>query len=88
MPWIAQQLTLALPNTHFVALSQAILFRGAGIGEVWPQFLALVGQQRYHRSGRSGWPKRKKHRYAKFETDLAYARREESPTRSATPPSL
>jgi ABC-2 type transport system permease protein len=42
MPWIAQQLTLALPNTHFVALSQAILFRGAGISEVWPQFLALA----------------------------------------------
>jgi len=42
MPWIAQQLTLALLNTHFVALSQAILFCGAGIGEVWPQFLALV----------------------------------------------
>ena len=30
------------PTTHFVAASQAILFRGAGIGVVWPQFLWLA----------------------------------------------
>ncbi|MDV7200162.1 hypothetical protein RYZ18_02350 [Roseovarius sp. 10] len=33
---------LAAPDTHFVMLAQAILYRGAGIGIVWPQFLALA----------------------------------------------
>ena len=33
---------LAAPNTHFVMLAQAILFRGAGLDEVWPQLLALT----------------------------------------------
>ena len=33
---------LAAPTTHFVELSQAILFRGAGGDVVWPQFLALA----------------------------------------------
>jgi len=41
MPLILQKIMLATPTTHFVALSQAILFRGAGIRVVWPQFLAL-----------------------------------------------
>jgi len=43
MPVFAQNLMLAAPTTHFVALGQAILFRGAGLGVVWPQFLALAG---------------------------------------------
>ena len=30
------------PSTHFVALSQAILYRGAGIAIIWPQLAALV----------------------------------------------
>jgi ABC-2 type transport system permease protein len=30
------------PNTHYVSIGQAILFRDAGIGVVWPQFLALA----------------------------------------------
>ena len=30
------------PNTHFVMLSQAILYRGAGLDVVWPQFLSLA----------------------------------------------
>ncbi len=41
MPEIIQTLMLAAPNTHFVMMSQSILFRGAGIATVWPQFLAL-----------------------------------------------
>ncbi|NDW07969.1 ABC transporter permease [Jiella pacifica] len=41
MPEIIQFIMLAAPNTHFVILSQAILFRGAGIDVVWPQFAAL-----------------------------------------------
>ena len=34
---------LAAPTTHFVALGQAILFRGAGLDVVWKPFLALLG---------------------------------------------
>ncbi|AJE47090.1 ABC transporter permease [Celeribacter indicus] len=42
MPEIIQNIMLVAPNTHFIILSQGILFRGAGIGTVWPQFLALA----------------------------------------------
>ena len=42
MPWLVQEGMLAAPTTHFVELGKAILFRGAGIDVVWPQFLALV----------------------------------------------
>ncbi|WP_306397647.1 ABC transporter permease [Telluria beijingensis] len=37
-----RELMLLAPTTHFVELSQAILFRGAGIGTVWTSFLALL----------------------------------------------
>lgn len=30
------------PTTHFVSLAQAILYRGAGFGIAWPEFLALL----------------------------------------------
>jgi ABC-2 type transport system permease protein len=43
MPQFVQIVMEAAPTTHFVALSQAILFRGAGLSVVWPQFLALGG---------------------------------------------
>jgi ABC-2 type transport system permease protein len=43
MPQIIQDIMLAAPNTHFVILAQAILFRGAGLSVVWPQFAALLG---------------------------------------------
>ncbi len=42
MPGFVQDLMLLAPTTHFVALSQAILFRGAGFEVVWPAFLALL----------------------------------------------
>jgi ABC-2 type transport system permease protein len=42
MPDIVQNLMLAAPTTHFVALAQAILYRGAGFEIVWPQFFALL----------------------------------------------
>ena len=42
MPQIIQDIMLAAPNTHFIILSQSILFRGAGFDVVWPQFLALL----------------------------------------------
>jgi ABC-2 type transport system permease protein len=42
MPELVQFVMLAVPTTHFVALGQAILFRGAGLAVVWPQFLTLM----------------------------------------------
>ncbi|OXR50083.1 hypothetical protein PuT2_04775 [Pusillimonas sp. T2] len=42
MPVLVQDVMLAAPTTHFVQLGQAILFRGAGLEVVWPQFLALA----------------------------------------------
>jgi len=43
MPLFVQNVMLAAPSTHFVILGQAILFRGAGLSVVWPEFLALIG---------------------------------------------
>lgn len=42
--WL-QALMQAVPSTHFVDFSQAILYRGAGLDIVWPQFLlvAVIG---------------------------------------------
>ena len=42
MPLWVQDVMLATPTTHFVMLAQAILYRGAGLSIVWPQFLAIV----------------------------------------------
>lgn len=42
MPEFVQTVMLAAPTTHFVAASQAILYRGAGLAVIWPQFFALV----------------------------------------------
>lgn len=42
MPEVVQLIMLAAPTTHFVMLSQAILYRGAGVSVVWPQLVALV----------------------------------------------
>lgn len=42
MPELVQNLMLAAPTTHFVSASQAILYRGAGLDVVWPQFLAIA----------------------------------------------
>ena len=43
-PWLARFME-ASPSTHFVSFAQSILYRGAGIGVVWPHFLAtaLIG---------------------------------------------
>ena len=43
MPELVQQIMLAAPTTHFVALAQAILYRGAGLPIVWPYMLAIAG---------------------------------------------
>jgi len=42
IPWLLREAMLAAPTTHFVELSQAILFRGAGLDVAWPQMLALL----------------------------------------------
>jgi len=40
MPEILQRIMLLSPTTHFVAFSQSLIFRGAGIGILWPKILA------------------------------------------------
>lgn len=39
--WVQWGMSLA-PTTHFTEMSQAVLYRGAGLDVVWPSFLALV----------------------------------------------
>jgi ABC-2 type transport system permease protein len=43
-PWLAFVMQ-GSPSTHFVSFAQSILYRGAGLDVVWPQFLAtgLIG---------------------------------------------
>ncbi|SMF60071.1 ABC-2 type transport system permease protein [Tistlia consotensis] len=43
MPLPLQLVMQASPSVHFVALSQAILYRGAGVSVIWPQLLAIAG---------------------------------------------
>jgi ABC-2 type transport system permease protein len=45
MPPLLHGLMLLVPSTHFVSYAQAILYRGAGFGVVWPDYLfvACVG---------------------------------------------
>jgi ABC-2 type transport system permease protein len=39
--WLAVAMQ-ASPSTHFVSFAQAILYRGAGLDVVWPQFVAVA----------------------------------------------
>jgi ABC-2 type transport system permease protein len=39
--WLAT-IMQASPSTHFVSFAQAILYRGAGLDVVWPQFVAVA----------------------------------------------
>jgi ABC-2 type transport system permease protein len=41
MPAAVRFVMLAAPTTHFVSAAQAILYRAAGFGVIWPQFLTL-----------------------------------------------
>ena len=41
MPQVVQNIMLIAPDTWFVMLVQAIMFRGAGLDIIWPQYLAL-----------------------------------------------
>ena len=42
MPPFLRTIMQASPSTHFVAIAQAILYRGAGFDLVWPHFLAVA----------------------------------------------
>ncbi|WP_423820653.1 ABC transporter permease [Salinisphaera sp. SPP-AMP-43] len=42
MPLVVRDLMLAAPTTHFMALAQSVLFRGAGLATVWPQLVAIA----------------------------------------------
>lgn len=42
MPVLVQNIMLVAPNTHFVAIAQAILYRGAGLKIIWPQCIMLI----------------------------------------------
>ena len=41
-PWLATAMQ-ASPSTHFVSFAQSILYRGAGLDVVWPEFLTVAG---------------------------------------------
>ena len=43
MPELLQRIMLVSPTTHFVAFAQGVVFRGAGIGIVWPELLVTAG---------------------------------------------
>lgn len=43
MPEVVQHIMAFTPITYFVRLAQGILYRGAGINVVWPDFLAIAG---------------------------------------------
>lgn len=43
MPAALRMVMQASPTVHFVALSQAVLFRGAGIADVWRELAILAG---------------------------------------------
>jgi ABC-2 type transport system permease protein len=45
MPGYLQVIMSAVPSTHYVAFSQAVLFRGAGLALVWPKlaWMAALG---------------------------------------------
>ncbi len=42
MPLALQEVMQFSPSTHFVGFAQAILFRGAGLSIVWPDFLVVA----------------------------------------------
>lgn len=43
MPTFVQNVMLIAPSTHYVRAAQSILFRGAGVRELWPSLAAIVG---------------------------------------------
>ncbi|MEJ2788848.1 MULTISPECIES: ABC transporter permease [unclassified Pseudoxanthomonas] len=43
MPKVVQWIAEALPLTHFLRLIRGVMLRGAGLSELWPDVLALLG---------------------------------------------
>lgn len=43
MPEIIQEIMHAMPTSHYVAMAQAVLYRGAGFEVVWPNLVAIAG---------------------------------------------
>jgi ABC-2 type transport system permease protein len=41
MPALLRNVMLLSPSTHFVAVAQAVLYRGAGFDLIWERFLAM-----------------------------------------------
>jgi ABC-2 type transport system permease protein len=42
MPEPLKSIMVAIPSTHYVSLAEAILFRGAGLDIVWPDFAEIA----------------------------------------------
>jgi ABC-2 type transport system permease protein len=42
-PEVIQPATWFLPSRHYMSFAQAVIFRGAGLDIVWPQFLTVAG---------------------------------------------
>jgi ABC-2 type transport system permease protein len=42
MPQLLQTIMSVSPSTHFVSFAEAILYRGAGLDVVWPQFVSVT----------------------------------------------
>ena len=42
MPVLARNIMEIVPSTHFVAATQAVLYRGAGLDVIWPQLVTLA----------------------------------------------
>lgn len=42
-PEIIQPVTWFLPSRHYMAFAQAVIFRGADLGIIWPQLLTIIG---------------------------------------------
>ncbi len=42
-PDIIQPITWLLPSRHYMTFAQAVVFRGAGIDIVWPEFITVAG---------------------------------------------
>jgi ABC-2 type transport system permease protein len=42
MPKLAQWLAEVLPLTHFIRLVRGIVLRGADLGDLWPELVALA----------------------------------------------
>ena len=42
MPYLLRTIMQFSPSTHFVSFAQSILFRGAGLSVVWPEYLYIA----------------------------------------------